>query len=97
MVLTLSPCHLVTALALVTLALLLALLPLPTLALALLYGLLILLALADPIFGLYWAIISVPVQEVVHVPGGLSYTQAAMLLAVGAWAVRVLAHPERHI
>jgi len=73
----------------------LALLPFSMLALALFYGLLILLALIDPIFGVYWAILSVPVQEVVHVPGGLSYTQAAMLLAVGAWALRALAHPER--
>jgi O-antigen ligase len=56
-----------------------------------------LLALIDPIFGLYWAILSVPVQEIVHLPGGISYTQGAMLLAVGAWALRALAHPERPI
>ena len=76
------------------LALALALLPLPTLALALFYALLILLALIDPIFGLYWAILSVPVQELVHLPGGVSYTQGAMLLALGAWALHMLAHPE---
>jgi O-antigen ligase len=74
-----------------------ALLPIPTLALVLFYTLLILLAFADPVFGLYWAILSVPVQEVAHVPGGLSYTQAAMLLAASAWAARVLAHPERRV
>lgn len=96
-VVTLSPCRLVTSLVLVALAVILALLPLPTLALALFYCLLILLALIDPIFGLYWAILSVPVQEIVHLPGGVSYTQGAMLLALGAWALRALAHPERQI
>ena len=73
------------------------LLPLPTLALALFYALLVLLALIDPIFGLYWAILSVPVQELVHLPGGASYTQGAMLLALGAWALHILAHPEQPI
>jgi O-antigen ligase len=72
----------------------LALLPLPTLATIIFYGLLIALALFEPIFGLYWAILSVPVQELIHLPGGLSYTQAAMVLAAGAWGLRVLAQPE---
>jgi len=94
---TLSSCHLVMALILVAVALALALLPLPTLALTLFYALLILLALIDPIFGLYWAILSVPVQELVHLPGGVSYTQGAMLLALGAWALHTLAHPEQPI
>jgi O-antigen ligase len=89
-----SPFH-SCALLLLALAVPLALLPLPTLALALLYTLLILLALINPVFGLYWAILSVPVQETVHLPGGISYTQGAMLLAVGAWALHTLAHPER--
>ncbi|MEO7912025.1 MAG: O-antigen ligase family protein [Roseiflexaceae bacterium] len=75
----------------------LALLPLSTLALALFYALLILLALIDPIFGLYWAILSVPVQELAHLPGGVSYTQGAMLLALGAWALHALAHPEQPV
>ena len=89
---SLFPCLLVFILALAF-----ALLPLPTLALTLFYVLLILLALIDPIFGLYWAILSVPVQELVHLPGGVSYTQGAMLLALGAWALHTLAHPERRI
>jgi O-antigen ligase len=85
------------ALVLVAVVLALALLRLPTLALTLFYVLLILLALIDPIFGLYWAILSVPVQELVHLPGGVSYTQGAMLLALGAWALHALAHPEQRI
>jgi O-antigen ligase len=89
---SLSPYLLVFVLALV-----LALLSLPTLGLALFYALLILLALIDPIFGLYWAILSVPVQELVHLPGGVSYTQGAMLLALGAWALHTLAHPKQPI
>ena len=37
----------------------------------------------DPVFGLYWAILSVPVQESrASCPAASSYTQAAMLLAV---------------
>jgi O-antigen ligase len=94
---TWSSGHLVIALVLIALAFTLALLPIPTLALALFYALLVLLALSDPIFGLYWAILSVPVQELAHLPGGVSYTQGAMLLAVGAWALHVLAHPEQPI
>jgi hypothetical protein len=92
-----SPLRPAIWLAIALLALILALAPLPALALALFYGLLIALALIDPIFGLYWAILSVPAQEIVHLPGGLSYTQGAMLLAAGAWALRILAHPERRI
>jgi hypothetical protein len=83
----LSPCLFVFVLALA-----LTLLPLPTLALALFYALLILLALVDPIFGLYWAILSVPMQQLVHLPCGISYTQGAMQLAL-----HVLAHPEQPV
>jgi O-antigen ligase len=96
-IVTPSPLHPCTLLVLIALAFTLALMPLPTLALTLFYTLLFLLALIDPIFGLYWAILSVPVQELVHLPGGVSYTQGAMLLALGAWALHVLAHPERPI
>jgi O-antigen ligase len=55
------------------------------------------LALIDPVFGLYWVVLSVPIQELVQLPGGLSYTQAAMLVATGAWGLRTLGHPERPI
>ena len=92
-----SPLHPFTLLVLIALAFPLALLPPPTVALTLFYVLLILLALIDPIFGLYWAILSVPVQQLVHLPGGVSYTQGAMLLALGAWALHALAHPEQRI
>jgi O-antigen ligase len=79
------------------LGLALAFLPLRAILLALGAALAVGLALVDPIFGVYWAILSVPAQEIAHLPGGLSYTQAAMLLAAGAWGLRVLAHPERRI
>ncbi|MFL5802968.1 MAG: O-antigen ligase family protein [Roseiflexaceae bacterium] len=94
---TLSPCHLVTWVGSGALILALALLPLKTIALAIGLGLALALPLIDPVFGLYWVVLSVPVQELAQLPGGLSYTQAAMLLAVGAWALRALAHPERPI
>jgi O-antigen ligase len=79
------------------LALGLALLPLSLLAHILGWGLAIDLALIDPVFGLYWAVLSVPIQELTLLPGGASYTQGAMLLASGAWGLRVLAHPEQSI
>jgi len=79
------------------LALGLAVLPLKTLLLIGGVGLAITLLLIEPVFGLYAAVLSIPVQELVALPGGLSYTQAAMLLATIAWALRVLAHPERRI
>jgi O-antigen ligase len=93
-IVSLSP-YLLVILSLVVLAL--ALLPLHTLTLIIFYGFLVILPLLDPVFGLYWAILSVPVQELVRLPGGLSYTQAAMVLAATAWGLRVLAHPERSI
>ena len=92
-----SPAHLLIWVPLAVLVLALAVLPLHILAQALGWGLAFVLALIDPAFGLYWAVLSVPVQELVHLPGGLSYTQAAMLVAVGAWGLRALAHPERPI
>ena len=96
-VFSLSPCLLVFWLATITLTLALALLPLQTILLALGAALALTLPLLDPIFGVYWAILSIPAQEVVHLPGGLSYTQAAMLVAAAGWALRALAHPERQL
>jgi O-antigen ligase len=95
--LTRSPAHPLIWVMLGVLVIGLALLPLHILAHVLGWGLALALALVDPVFGLYWAVLSVPVQELVHLPGGLSYTQAAMLIAVGAWGLRALAHPERPI
>jgi O-antigen ligase len=80
-----------------TLVLALVCTPLPTLLLALGALLTIVLPLIHPVFGLYLVVLSIPVQEVVHAPGGLSFTQAATLLALGGWLLRVLAHPERPI
>lgn len=79
------------------LALGLAVLPLETLLLIGACGLAVAILLIEPVFGLYAAVLSVPVQELVALPGGLSFTQVAMLLATAAWALRVLAHPERRI
>jgi O-antigen ligase len=79
------------------LALGLAMLPLKTLLLLGAGGVAVAILLIEPVFGLYAAVLSVPVQELVALPGGLSITQAAMLMASAAWALRVLAHPERRI
>lgn len=70
--------------------LVLALLPLPWLVL-LAGGALVLLLLARaPILGVCLAILSVPIQDLVRLPGGLSATQAAMLLALAGWGLSVL-------
>jgi O-antigen ligase len=53
------------------------------------------LVLSDPIWALYLAVLSVPVQELVTLPGGLSVTQAALLLVLASLALHTLAHPER--
>lgn len=55
------------------------------------------LPLLDPVFGVYMAVLSVPVQDVARLPGGLSYTQAAVAWATVAWLARTLAHPERRL
>jgi hypothetical protein len=75
----------------------LALLPLPIAVLSLLAPLPLCLFFVDPVVSLYVAILSVPVQEVVHLPGGVSLTQAAMVLAVFHTALDLFAHAERRI
>lgn len=79
------------------LALLIALLPLTEAALLVGLSLVMVLALIDPVWALYAAVLSVPVQELVYLPGGLSYTQAMLALALGTWSLRVLAYPERSL
>jgi O-antigen ligase len=67
-------------------------------AVALVVGLIVVVVtLIEPAFGLYAAVLSVPVQEVVQLPGGLTATQAVVAMAFGAWALRVLAHPDRSL
>lgn len=67
-------------------------------AAALVAGLIVVtLTVVEPAFGLYAAILSVPVQEVVHLPAGLTVTQAVVFLAFSTWMLRVLAHPERKL
>lgn len=57
--------------------------------------LLIGVALAHPILAAGLAVLSVPAQELITLPGGLSLTQASVLLALGSWVIYTLAHPER--
>lgn len=73
----------------------LALLPLPDVTLLVGVSTLVVLALVDPVWGLYATVLSVPVQELVLLPGGISYTQAALLITACSWVVRVLAYPEK--
>lgn len=53
------------------------------------------LTLLDPIWALYLLVLSVPVQEVWLLPGGLTVTQAALLLAAASLALHFLAFPEQ--
>lgn len=65
----------------------LALAPLPRAMLLAPLILALLLAPFDPIIGVCLAILSVPAQDLLQLPGGLSLTQAAMLLAVASAAL----------
>ena len=55
------------------------------------------LAWIGPVWGVYAAILSVPVQQIVTLPGGTSFTQAAVLLMAGAWLVRAVGRPQQMI
>lgn len=79
------------------LALALALLPLPEVLLPVIGGALLFLALIDPIWGLAAALLFVPAQELIILPGGLNAAQAAMLLTATAWIAYMLSHPERPV
>jgi hypothetical protein len=73
------------------LSLAIALVPLKGLLVGVGLALALALPLINPVFGVYLAVLSVPVQELVALPGGLSLTQAAVLLAVVAWGAHLLA------
>lgn len=79
----------------VGLALVLALLPLEWALLLTLGSIVVALALLDPIWAVYFAVLSVPVQELVLLPGGLSVTQASLLLLAASLALHTLAYPQR--
>ena len=65
----------------------LALVPLPALLLVA-AGLALLPLLArQPVVGLLLAVLSVPAQDLVRLPGGLSLTQFALLLALAGWGL----------
>jgi O-antigen ligase len=89
--------QLVLGLIIVAVAFAIALLPLPIIAIIGIGILVILLTMIEPVLGLYLAILSVPIQEQFHLPFGVSYTQAAMLLLVATWVLRVLAYPKQQI
>ncbi len=78
-------------------ALPIALLPLPY-AVGLVGAVLVgTVALIKPIWALYGAVLSVALQELVHLPGGLTVTQALVMVSASTWILRVLAAPERPI
>ncbi len=85
------------ALAAMPLVVALTLLPLQFAA-ALVLGLgVVALIVIEPAFGLYAAVLSVPIQDAVELPAGLTVTQVVVVLAFGAWLLRVLAYPDRRI
>ena len=55
------------------------------------------LAVLGPIWGVYLVLLSVPIQQQIVLPGGTSFTQAAVLLMAAAWALRLIAQPHRPI
>lgn len=92
--------YLSTAVLLVTsvcIALALALLPLQLAGGLVVGSTLLILSLIDPIWALYAAVLAVPVQEQVLLPGGVSFVQAALLLAAASWVLHLCAHPEHFV
>ena len=82
---------------LIALAALIALLPIH-LSIALVFGAAaVVLALIDPVWGVCWALLAVPAQERLALPGGVNLAPAALLLAGGAWALHTLAEPARRV
>ena len=79
----------------ILIALLITLLPLELAALLVLGACAAALALLSPLAAACLAVLSVPAQELVQLPGGLTLTQAALLLALGSLALHTLANPER--
>lgn len=79
----------------IALGILLALIPFETLALIAGAAIAPVLALAHPVLAVGMAVLSVPVQELVILPGGLSVTQAAVLLTLGSWVFYTLARAEQ--
>lgn len=79
------------------LAVAVAVLPLELAALLVLGSIGAALVLLDPAWAAALAVLSVPVQDLVELPGGLSVTQAAFGLAVASLALHALAHPERPV
>lgn len=65
----------------------LAWLPLPALLLAACALALLPLLARQPVAGLLLAVLSVPAQDLVRLPGGLSLTQFALLLALAGWGL----------
>lgn len=78
-------------------ALPLLLLPISDAALLVGIGTVVVLALKDPVWALYAAVLSVPLQDKVALPGGMFYPQAALLLVAFTWLLHILAHPERRV
>ncbi len=76
-------------------ALALALLPLPYAAVAIVGLFVLVMVIVDPVWGLYASILSIPVQEMITLPAGLTVTQVVVVLAAGSWVLKVLAHPNR--
>ena len=75
--------------------LLLSLLPLDHATLLVLGALATALALVDPVWALYMAVLSVPVQDLLLLPGGLSVTQVALLLCLASLSLHTLGRHEQ--
>ncbi|NJP04237.1 MAG: O-antigen ligase family protein [Chloroflexaceae bacterium] len=81
----------------VLIGLALIVLPLPF-AIILVGGtILLLLALIDPIWALYAAVLSVPIQDLILLPGEISITQAMLGLVAVTWSLHVLAFKEHRV
>jgi hypothetical protein len=72
---------------------LLVLLPVPLAAGLVIGSATLLLACLDPLWAVGAALLAVPIQELVLLPGGLSFTWAAVALLTGSLGLHILTQP----
>jgi O-antigen ligase len=77
------------------LALALALLPLPLAAGLVVGAAALLLAISDPIWAVGAVALALPIQDLAQLPGGVSFTWAAVALLAGSLGLHTLSRPEQ--
>jgi O-antigen ligase len=81
----------------ILLGIVLAALPLPIAAAVVGGAFLAILMVVEPTWALYAAVLSVPIQTTIVLPGDITVTQVVVAILAATWGVQVLAFPERRV